>query len=221
MAVISFCSAKGGVGKSTAAINLAVYFQKQNKSVYLIDADADVKSSSKWLGRRKKEKIKGTQATGDLLDLISEIAPNYDYVIIDNQGKNDDTVISSLVCSDFCIANLKPSYFDSETIPEITKVVKRSQHFNPKLKMKMLINGASTNKAVKEAQEVEALLNELNLERFETILHERKAYRDTLGYGEGVLEIEKPNGSQSKALDEINHLGEEVLRWNGEKARVI
>ena len=26
-----------------------------------------------------------------------------------------------------------------------------------------------------------------------------------------VLEIEKPNGSQSKALDEINHLGEEVL----------
>jgi hypothetical protein len=46
--IIALTNSKGGVGKSTLAAHLAVWWQEQNAKVALVDADAK-SSSSVWL----------------------------------------------------------------------------------------------------------------------------------------------------------------------------
>ena len=58
--VISFLNQKGGVGKSTLSINIAVCFANLKQKVLLIDADKQGTSST-WANLRSETGISGRQ----------------------------------------------------------------------------------------------------------------------------------------------------------------
>src|SRR4051795_11519165 len=47
--LVAFTNQKGGTGKSTLSVHLAVWLQEPGLSVALIDSDAEQESSSQWL----------------------------------------------------------------------------------------------------------------------------------------------------------------------------
>ena len=55
--VISISSVKGGVGKTTMAINLAGIYYRDKKKVLLIDADFFGGGISTWLNSRNQKDI--------------------------------------------------------------------------------------------------------------------------------------------------------------------
>ena len=85
--ILSVTNLKGGVGKSTIAQNLAVCLTHSGKSVFLVDTDYELRTSSDWGGDRgeKLQRIEFEAVHQDnVTELVLKQSDNYDVVIIDS-----------------------------------------------------------------------------------------------------------------------------------------
>ena len=83
MPIVAVINQKGGAGKSTIAVHLVRWLQKQKKTVLLVDADAQC-SSSKWLSRLAQEiPYQVLQAPDELLDELPKLVESYQWVVVD------------------------------------------------------------------------------------------------------------------------------------------
>ena len=98
MAVISVCSTKGGVGKTTLVICLADAFARRGGSVAIIDADPNGHVAT-WRERA------GADCTVDvitntsektLMDVIEQAAAKYSLVLVDLEGAASNAVTFSI-----------------------------------------------------------------------------------------------------------------------------
>ena len=53
--IIAVTNLKGGVGKSTVARNLAVYFTEKGAKVCIVDTDLQQRTTCDWIERRGEE----------------------------------------------------------------------------------------------------------------------------------------------------------------------
>ena len=63
---------------------------------------------------------------------------------------------------------------------------------------------------VKEKIEAKAAFDDVGIKYFDTVTHDRKAYRDAIGAGKGVTELDI---SKNRAAEEITELFEEINAW--------
>ena len=103
MKTISISNQKGGIGKSTIAVNLAIELSKDHR-VLIIDNDISSKSTLYFFSMREPS-INITWAEGTLKTLreLKRHKEDYDYVILDNGGFNDDVGIFSMMIADLVI----------------------------------------------------------------------------------------------------------------------
>ncbi len=204
---------KGGTGKTTLATNITAIRSEQGKDVLLIDTDKQG-SSSEWIAIRDEEKheprIASIQKFGRSLSReIKDLAPRYEDIIIDAGGRDNTELRSSLLVADRLYIPIQPSQYDVLTLERMDNLVYEAQTLNPNLKAFVVINRASTNPNVKEAQEVKTLLSEFeNLIFSDVVICDRIAYRKTASDGLSICE-QKP--LDAKANREIIHLYNHVF----------
>jgi chromosome partitioning protein len=203
---------KGGTGKSTLAINLAVQLQAQGDDVLLVDADPSVHTSSVWAADREEMGLKPIQAvqkTGSLHRSLDEFASKYDHVIVDAPGKDSREMRTALTAADLLICPMRSSQPDLDSTQELLTTVEEAREYNPHLGVMGVLNFVSTNVFTREREEAEEYLEQFeNFRLADTVLHQRKAYRDAIAEGKGVVE-----GSDGKAKAEIQLLTKEAAQW--------
>lgn len=118
MAVISVCSTKGGVGKTTLVICLADAFARRGGSVAIIDADPNGHVAT-WRERA------GADCTVDvitntsektLMDVIEQAAAKYSLVLVDLEGAASNAVTFSIAESDMVLIPSKVSGMDLQEV---------------------------------------------------------------------------------------------------------
>ena len=96
--IIGVLNRKGGVGKTTVAINVAATLAVAGGRVLLVDADPQ-ESALSWSSRRERDPLFSVvgMASPTLHRELPRIAPDYDVVMIDGAP---GAGVSGAVCSD-------------------------------------------------------------------------------------------------------------------------
>ena len=125
MPVISFANAKGGAGKTTAALLLACELVRSGRRVTLVDADPQ-----RWISQ-------WVEASGgmDNLTVISEItvaalhchiresADRTDYIVIDLPGTRDALTTAAISLSDHVFIPIQGSAMDARGGAQILDLI--------------------------------------------------------------------------------------------------
>ena len=209
--IITIGNEKGGVGKSTIAINLAVEFTMSGKKVLLIDADIQ-KSTSMFSNIRREQtglqEIIVIEKTGGSLDKdVKALESGFDMVLIDTGGRDSIEMRKSMLISDKFIIPLITSQLDAWSFEKIYKLYQEAQAFNSKLKAYIVLNKITANWKSKEKDEMLEFLKDFqDIVILNSFLKDRAIYRKSISEGMGVSELNIDN----KATAEIQNLFNEI-----------
>ena len=115
MKAITFVTQKGGSGKSTLCINLAVAAQEAGRSVCILEMDRQA-TVSDWAEHRTSESPEVAQIDATQLDEVMRNLRGsaYDYVFIDTPGVDSPGTLAAIRAADLCIIPCRPSASSSK-----------------------------------------------------------------------------------------------------------
>lgn len=207
--IILIGSEKGGVGKSTLATNLSAFLATKGKNVMLVDADRQSTSANWAQDRQSTElpKVHCVRQYDNIKDTLTALKPLFNYVIVDCQGRDSRELRTGLLAADVAITPFRPSQWDLDTLPYMTAVLNEAKDYNEKLKSFAVITMSPTNPQISELKQAQDYFAEFpQIKLLDTIISDRKVYRDAASMGRGVIELDN-----EKATDEITRFAQEVL----------
>ena len=197
MKTLALLTEKGGTGKSTLAVHLAVCAQRQGRAVAVIDLDPQA-SARHWVERRAEQDMAVVSATAQELPRLLEEARKQgaDLVVIDTAGRSDVTTAHVIQAADLVLIPCRPSIYDLEASQRTAEQLKKAGG----IKSAAFVLNAVPTRGTRAQEAREALQGVLPVAPIE--LHQLVAYSDALNDGRSVEELE-PMG---KAAQEIRAL---------------
>lgn len=199
MKTLAIIAQKGGSGKTTLAVHMAVCATLRNLHTAIIDIDPQA-SAYKWNQSRPDElKLDATKAeVGQIPAFLKQAkAGGIDLVIIDTAPHSDSTAAIVAQLADFVLIPCRPARFDLDAIAstaQITKVAKTTAA--------VVINAAPRGRLAEEAR---AALEQQGVTVLDSVIHQRAAYSHAVIDGRSVHEYE-PGGKAAAEIDELYDL---------------
>jgi chromosome partitioning protein len=207
--VISLINQKGGVGKTTTAINVAGCLASQGLTVLLADADPQG-SVLQWhaTGADSEFSVAGLPQA-ELRDRIKQHRREFNHVVVDSPPALTRITREIAAASDLVIIPLGPSSLDIFSSRETIQLVADARTGNRKLAARLLVYRKIPGTRL--AAEAREAVNACGLEVFATEISQRIAYVEAIIAGASIARY----APHSVAADEIRRLCDEITGGNG------
>lgn len=192
---------KGGTGKSTVSFNLAVWLAANDFNVSIFDLDPQA-TLSDVLSVREEE---GFEPTLSVNNNVASLKPKTGVETLVDVGTSDmDSLKQAVKVADRVIVPVPPSQADVWSTQRFIKIVEDAcARKKKKPELLAFINRADTNPGVRETQETQDALAQLDGLRVVTsMLGQRTAFRRSFSEGLGVFELE-PRGKAAKEMNAL------------------
>jgi chromosome partitioning protein len=207
MFTISLVGQKGGTGKTTTVLGLAVAAARAGYDVAVIDIDPQA-TAANWKDRRKDENppVVSAQASRLKQTLDAARAGGVQYAFIDTAGRSDDSALNAARAADLVLIPSRPNIVEVETLPQVGDLLRLAG--NPPAFV--LLNGIHPTSGRSTVSDVgDAIRSLFGLTVCPVHLCQRNAYAEAMTSGRVPQEVD-PDG---KAGDELNRLFEFVCEF--------
>ena len=207
--VISVTNLKGGVGKTTVSVNIAVGLALKGYSICLVDSDREQRSATEWRDNRTKETPHITVVNVSEKQFTSEIKAlraKFDIVLIDGVPQLSELAQYTIGVSDLVLIPITPSLIDYRGFEIFFRKFKEIQLMKEEIGGSVLgaviMNRVQRNRLVNE---IPAAIESYGIRLLKSRIGDRLAYKDTFTEGLGVIEYR-----DEKARDEMNGIVDEI-----------
>jgi chromosome partitioning protein len=210
--IYTFGNVKGGVGKSTLAVNFAIGRARARRDVLLVDGDEQKTALAFYDLRTEQKGDDGAGYTCIALQGASlrtqvrqKFAPKYDDIIIDVGGRDTGSFRAALTVTNVVVIPVQPRSFDLWSIDQTADLVTEAREVNDQLRAIAVVNeadpfGKDNQKALDYIREIQGL------ELAPVLIVRRKAFPNAAAAGLSVLEYD-----DTKAAEELTQLMDFIL----------
>jgi chromosome partitioning protein len=196
---------KGGVGKTTLALNIAIARSFKKKDVLLIDGDeqqtatmfTDLRASIGGNVGYTSVKLNGKA----IRTQGRQLSEKYDDLIIDVGGRDTGSLRAALTIADTLLIPVQPRSFDIWAVDQIADLVKEAREVND-LKALVVLNaadaqGKDNEEALSALREIEGLIV------LDHSIGRRKIFPNAASLGKSIMEH---TTKDQRALEEFEAL---------------
>lgn len=212
--IIAIGNTKGGVGKTTLAVQLAIIRATAGREVWLIDGDRQGTAAAAIAARAEAGKLPGIACAQypdgpNLRAQVQQQRDKWDDIIIDVGGRDSTALRAALILADTLLVPFAPRSYDVWALDDMAALIDEARSVRDGLRAVAVMNQADPGDHSTDNAEAAAAVKEVPQFIYLPIpIRRRKAFSNAGGAGLGVSEL---TPRDPKAIAEIAALANAVF----------
>jgi chromosome partitioning protein len=197
MTVFSVISQKGGAGKTSLAIALAVSGELAGLSTAVIDLDPQA-TATNWADRRENRPPVVVSAQPARLPHVLKLAADNgaQLIIIDTPPRAEQAALAAAKAADLILIPCRPAVFDLDTVATTLELIRLSGNGQ----VIVVLNGVPSQGS--EQGQARAILEGLGIVVCPATLGQRKAFPQAVTIGQSPQEYD-PSGKAAAEIQQV------------------
>ena len=212
--IVAVANTKGGVGKTTLALSLAIERAIAGRDVWFVDGDSQATGQTAITLRAEAE-IGPIVASSlyphgaALRTQVQHQARRFDDVIIDAGGRDSAALRAALVLSDIVLVPFQPRSYDVWALDDMAKLIDEALAVRGAVKAVAVMNCADPGDRSADNREAALAVGRLEQFTYHPIpIRRRKAFAHAAGWG---LSVRESKPVDTKALGELEALVDSIF----------